>query len=59
VNKQKGISVKALLVALGTALMLSTGPASAQVKTPGPPLVAGAKPVTIERITVHSPAIVR
>ena len=57
-NKQKGMSVNKLLVALGTALaMLSTGLASAQVKTPGPPPVAGAKPVTIERITVHSLAI--
>ncbi len=43
---------------LAVTLALSfAGSASAQVKTPAPPPVAGAKPVTIERITVHSPAI--
>ncbi|BCA63888.1 hypothetical protein HMP09_3122 [Sphingomonas sp. HMP9] len=57
-TKKTGMSVNTMLVILGTALaMLSSGPASAQVKTPGPPPVAGARPVTIERITVHSPAI--
>ena len=57
-NKQKGMAVNRVLVAIGTALaMLSIDPASAQVKTPAPPPVAGARPVTIERITVHSPAI--
>ncbi len=43
---------------LAVTLALSfAGAASAQVKTPAPPPVAGAKAVTIERITVHSPAI--
>ena len=32
-------------------------PASAQVKTEVPPVVAGAKPVVIERIKVHSAAL--
>ncbi|HXH15735.1 MAG TPA: alpha/beta hydrolase-fold protein [Sphingomonas sp.] len=42
----------------GAAFALAaTGPVSAQVATPAPPPVAGARPVTIERITVHSPAI--
>ncbi|WP_244501527.1 alpha/beta hydrolase [Sphingomonas gellani] len=36
---------------------IASGDASAQVATPAPAPVAGAKPVTIERITVHSPAI--
>ena len=43
---------------LGAALGLaSIGSAGAQVKTPAPAVVAGAKAVTVERITVHSPAI--
>ncbi|MBM6577994.1 alpha/beta fold hydrolase [Microvirga sp. SRT01] len=46
--------MKLLVVALALSF---AGSASAQVKTPAPPPVAGAKPVTIERITVHSPAI--
>jgi len=32
-------------------------PAEAQVETERPPVVAGAKPVTIERIKVHAPSI--
>ncbi len=32
-------------------------PATAQVQTQIPPVVAGARPVTVERIKVHSPAI--
>jgi enterochelin esterase-like enzyme len=51
--------VRALLataLALG-ALTWGAGLAQAQVTTPAPAVVPGAKPVTIERITVHSPAI--
>ena len=44
------------LLASALAMTLAT-PVLAQVQTPAPPPVAGAKPVTIERITVHSPAI--
>ncbi|MEO8113134.1 MAG: esterase, partial [Phenylobacterium sp.] len=40
------------------ALLLSDGgSARAQVATNAPPPVAGAKPVTVERIKVHSAAI--
>ncbi|MBB3910950.1 alpha/beta hydrolase [Sphingomonas desiccabilis] len=46
----------AAALALGTAMTIA-GPAEAQVTTPAPPVVPGAKPVTIERITVHAPAI--
>lgn len=46
----------AAALALGTAMAVA-GPTQAQVTTPAPPVVPGAKPVTIERITVHSPAI--
>ena len=42
--------------ALAVAILLGM-PAAAQVETERPPVVAGAKPVTIERIKVHSPAI--
>lgn len=44
--------------AIGAAAVLAmASPATAQVETGAPAPVAGAKPVTIERITVHSPAI--
>jgi S-formylglutathione hydrolase FrmB len=43
--------------ALAVALALTVGGASAQVTTPAPAPVPGAKPVTIERITVHGPSI--
>jgi enterochelin esterase-like enzyme len=46
----------AAALALGAA-MTAPGAAQAQVSTPAPPVVPNAKPVTIERITVHSPAI--
>lgn len=42
------------LIALAVA---TAGPAFAQVQTLVPPVVPGAKPVTVERIKVHSPAI--
>lgn len=43
----------------GAILLASAGvgAASAQVQTQVPPVVAGARPVTVERIKVHSPAI--
>lgn len=40
-----------------TGLVLSAVAAGAQVQTEAPPPVAGARPVTIERITVHGPAL--
>lgn len=40
---------------IGAALLCA--PASAQVKTPGPEPIADAKPLTIQRIKVHSQAI--
>jgi enterochelin esterase-like enzyme len=46
----------AAALALGAA-MTAPGAAQAQVSTPAPPVVPNAKRVTIERITVHSPAI--
>jgi S-formylglutathione hydrolase FrmB len=52
--------MKAIGLLGATALFLSlqgSAPATAQVQTHVPPLVAGARPVAIERIKVHSPAI--
>ncbi|MES1971370.1 MAG: alpha/beta hydrolase-fold protein [Pseudomonadota bacterium] len=47
-----------ILLGWGAALLLGVAnPAGAQVTTNAPPPVAGALPVTIERIKVHSPAI--
>jgi enterochelin esterase-like enzyme len=49
-----------LLVALPVLTLLAVagaGPVSAQVQTEVPAPVPGAKPVTVERIKVHSPAI--
>jgi enterochelin esterase-like enzyme len=42
------------LIFLGIAV---PGPISAQVQTQVPPVIPGAKPVTVEHIQVHSPAI--
>ena len=45
---------------IGAAMLLGLGlsmPGAAQVGTNAPPVVAGAKPVTIERIKVHAPSI--
>jgi enterochelin esterase-like enzyme len=47
---------KMLAAALTCGLMIAA-PGMAQVATPAPAAVPGAKPVTIERIIVHSPAI--
>ena len=45
------------LVLASAVLLGFVSPCWAQVATPAPPVVPGAKPVTVERITVHSPAI--
>ncbi|MEQ6332134.1 hypothetical protein [Sphingobium sp. MK2] len=42
---------------LALALASASFPALAQVATGAPPVVAGAKPVKIERIKVHAPSI--
>ncbi|HEY3836172.1 MAG TPA: esterase, partial [Bryobacteraceae bacterium] len=42
----------AMLVAIGLTLSLS-----AQVKTDVPPVIPGAKPVTVERIKIHGRAL--
>ncbi|TCP36026.1 alpha/beta hydrolase-fold protein [Sphingomonas sp. BK235] len=39
------------------ALAMIAAPAAAQVATPAPPAVPGARAATVERITVHSPAL--
>ena len=44
-------------LALAAMIIGLTSPALAQVQTNVPPVVAGAKPVKIERIKVHSPAL--
>ncbi len=51
--------MKTMLTALALLAPAAIVPATlaAQVQTPAPAAVPGAKPVTIERITVHSPAI--
>lgn len=49
--------VSRLLAGLASMLIAGTAAASAQVATTVPDAVAGAKPVTIERIKVHSLAI--
>lgn len=43
--------------ALWLAGLAAAGPAAAQVQTRVPPVVAGARPVTMQRIKVHSPAL--
>ena len=43
---------------LATALLASGAPLLAQAGTNTPPVVAGAKPVTVEHIKVHAPTIV-
>ena len=52
----RGRMLFATALALG-AVTASIGTAQAQVTTPAPAVVPGAKPVTIERITVHSKAV--
>lgn len=49
---------RTITAALAIAALAAAGmPAVAQMRTEGPPAVAGAKPVTIERIKVHAPSI--
>ncbi len=45
------------LALAATVIFGLASPGWSQVATPAPPVVPGAKPVTVERITVHSPAI--
>ncbi|WP_242123802.1 alpha/beta fold hydrolase [Sphingobium sp. Sx8-8] len=45
------------MAVFGAALAMHAAPAPAQVTTGGPAAVAGARPVTIERIKVHAPTI--
>jgi enterochelin esterase-like enzyme len=45
------------LLAASAAAALTTGGGAAQVQTEVPPVVAGAKPVTVERITVRGAAL--
>jgi enterochelin esterase-like enzyme len=47
--------LRVLFLTLTVAVLGST--ALAQVQTPAPPAIPGAKPVTVEHIKVHSPAI--
>jgi enterochelin esterase-like enzyme len=46
-----------VLVAFSIAFMLSTGAALAQVATEVPPVVPGAKPVSVEHIKIHGAAL--
>ena len=46
-----------MMVVAALAMAGASTPALAQVATGAPPVVAGAKPVTIERIKVHAPTI--
>src|SRR5690242_11416212 len=48
---------RAIAVAVAAALAALAAPGAAQVETERPPLVAGAKPVVIERVKVHSPSV--
>jgi enterochelin esterase-like enzyme len=50
-------TINSFFAALGLALLASAVALQAQVGTNAPPPVPGARPVTIERIKVHSPAI--
>lgn len=51
------IGTSHMLTLMAAGALALGGAAAAQVATPAPPPVAGAKPVTIERIRVNSPAI--
>jgi enterochelin esterase-like enzyme len=48
---------RAPIAVLAVLLAGMAAPAAAQVKTDQPPLVEGAKPAVMERVTVHSPSI--
>lgn len=47
----------ARLVAAAVAVAIAPLPAAAQVQTEAPPVVPGAKPLTVERITVHGASL--
>ena len=50
--------MRGLIRLVGVALALvCASPARAQVSTLAPPVIAGAKPVTVVRIKVHSPSV--
>jgi S-formylglutathione hydrolase FrmB len=51
------IPARLVVAAMALALASPTARAVAQVGTNAPPVVAGAKPVAIERIKVHAPSI--
>lgn len=50
--------LKSTKAAALAALLAVAGPVAAQVATNTPPVVAGAKPVVVERIKVHGPSLV-
>lgn len=49
--------IRAITAALAGAVAALATPGAAQVETERPPVVAGAKPVVIERVKVHSPSV--
>jgi enterochelin esterase-like enzyme/dienelactone hydrolase len=53
----RGFGLAVLFAVLNILTGAIASPANAQVETERPPAVAGAKPVAIERIKVHSPSI--
>jgi len=56
-NRKLGKLARVAAGILLAAMGLASAPAAAQVQTEIPPVVAGAKPVVIERIKVHSAAL--
>lgn len=53
------MKMPAQAICIGMLLMATvvSGPARAQLQTEAPPVVPGAKPVTVESIKIHAPAI--
>ncbi len=56
--RQRALWAGAGRLALMALLLVAPVAARAQVATPGPPVVAGARPAVVQKIKVHSPAIV-
>jgi enterochelin esterase-like enzyme len=54
---RKGLSAKWIILAIGITLIVAAQWGMAQVKTEVPPVVEGAKPVSMEHIKVHSEAM--
>jgi enterochelin esterase-like enzyme len=54
---RKGLSAKWIISAIGITLIVAAQSGMAQVKTEVPPVVEGAKPVSVEHIKVHSDAM--